>query len=67
MKKEDFRVMENIALLVVLAVPCCLLFCYDSMFLMFLGAFYTWEYWSNVLRPIWKRYRATMEAQDDKM
>lgn len=50
MKKEDFRVMESIALLVVLAVPCCLLFCYDSMFLMFLGAFYTWEYWSNVLR-----------------
>ena len=64
MKKEDKKMMTNVILLVVLALPCCLMFT-DSWFLNFLGVFYTYEYWANLLRPIWKRYRAMMEAQGE--
>jgi hypothetical protein len=63
MKKEDLKVIENIIVLLFMAWPCVLLFV-DSLFLNFLGAFYMWEYWKGVLRPIYRKYREICLSSD---
>lgn len=63
--KENLKISASVAILLVFMLPCCLIFT-DSLFLEFLGVVYTWQLWDNILKKIWKRYRATMEARDGK-
>lgn len=55
MEKEDLKVIRNVIIIVVLAMPCCLLFT-DSWFLRFLGIIYSVEYWNNIGKAVYKRY-----------
>ncbi len=56
MSTENKKVVRNAAIIILFALPCCLIFT-GEMFLQFLGVFYTWEFWNNIGKPIQKRYR----------
>ncbi len=46
----------NIMVLLVLMVPCGLVFC-DALTLQFLGAVYAVGYWQNIGKPMYDAYR----------
>lgn len=50
------KVIYNLSLITILAVPCCLLMV-DSITMQFLGLVYSIEYTRKVLIPLYKRVR----------
>lgn len=50
------KVIYNLSLILILAVPCCLLMV-DSITMQFLGLVYSIEYTRKVLIPLYKRVR----------
>lgn len=60
---EDWKVVRNIILLIVMTWPVCLLFT-DSLFLVFLGAVYSVEYYRGILRPLYRRYKKVVKIEE---
>lgn len=60
---EDWKVVRNIILLIVMTWPVCLLFT-DSLFLVFLGAVYSVEYYRGILRPLYLRYKKVVKIEE---
>ena len=63
LKKEDWKVVRNIIFLVVMTWPVCLLFT-DSLFLVFLGAVYSVEYYRGIIRPLYRRYKKVVKIEE---
>lgn len=56
MSQEDKKVVRNVVIIIMFALPCVLLFC-NELFLKFLGVVYTIGYWDNILKPVQRRYK----------
>lgn len=54
--KENIQVVRNAAIIIVLLVPGLLVFA-DSIFMNFLGVVYLWQYWENIGKSVYKRYK----------
>ena len=63
MKKEDVKVIKNVIIIAVLAVPCCLVMC-DGLWMKCAGVIYGYQYWRNILRPVWMRYRELVDSRE---